>query len=292
MIWLLALLVVYIGLLLLAVRVSLYPVRTPVFISPGSIGAPQEPFEVNSLDNTLIRGWAVRHEKPLGVLVMAHGYLMNRSELTPLAAYMHDKGWASMVLDLRAHGRSGGQRSTMGTLERWDVAAVARLARTEYPGVPIVLVGSSMGAAASAFALADDPQLAEGLIMDSAYSRLSDAVLGWWYFLGGRSLRAFLWPTTIVAWPFVGFNPFRVDVAAALARTSVPVLFVHGDCDTLAEPFQADRNMDAVGSRGEIVWFERCGHSEGRWLQPEKYYRSVEKYLAGIAAEEKLKTAV
>src|SRR6188474_2813153 len=229
MIWILILLGLYLGVLFLALRVSLYPVRTPVFMSPGALGTPQEEFEVVSSDATPIRGWWVRHPRPRGVLVMAHGYLMNRSELSPLAAQLYEKGWASLIIDLRAHGKSGGKKSTFGVTEKHDVAAAARKARESYPGLPVVLIGSSMGSAASAFALADDPSLADGLVLDSSYSKLPDAVLGWWYFLGGKPLRAFLWPTVFVAWPFVRFNPFKVDVAEAVKKLQIKVLLMHGD---------------------------------------------------------------
>ena len=284
MLWLIILLVLYLGILALALRMSLYPIRTPIFISPGALGVPQEEFQVQSTDDITIRGWKTQPPNPKGVLLMAHGYLMNRSELSPLAVQLYEKGWASMILDLRAHGKSGGKKATFGVLERHDVAAAAKLAREEFPNLPIVMVGSSMGSAACAFALADDPSLADGLVLDSSYSKLPDAVLGWWYFLGGKPLRAFLWPSVFVAAPFVGFNPFKVDVAEAVKKLKIKVLLMHGDVDTLANPRQAARNLEAAGDCGEIVWFEGCGHSEGRWIHPERYIRSLEAYLEMVRA--------
>jgi uncharacterized protein len=284
MVWVLAtLVIVYVGVILLAIRLSLYPIRTPVFLSPGAMGAPQQEAEFVSGDGTPLRGWWVRHPQPRGVAVLAHGYLMNRSELTPLAVYLFTKGWSSLILDLRAHGRSGGKRSTMGLLERHDVAAAARRARAELPNVPLVLIGSSMGAAACAFALAEDEKLADGLLLDSAYSRLPDAILGWWEFVGGKALRAFLWPTTLLAWPIVGFNPFRVDVARALAAIQTPVAILHGDCDTLAVPDQARRNLSACLDRADLCWFIGCGHSEGRWIFPDQYFDAVDKFFAKVS---------
>jgi pimeloyl-ACP methyl ester carboxylesterase len=279
MTWVWVLGLVYLGLLLLALRLSLYPVRTPVFISPGSMGAPQSEAELVSLDGTAIRGWWVKHQDPKGVAILVHGYLMNRSELTPLAVYLFTKGWSSLIIDLRAHGRSGGKKSTFGVKERMDVITAARRVRAENPGLPVILCGSSMGSAACAFALEEDETLADGLILDSSYSRLPEAVLGWWYFLGGWPLRAFLWPTTLIAWPFVGYNPFKCDVASALAILNKPILILHGDCDTLASPDQARRNLAACRDRAEMVWFIGCGHSEGRWIFPDVYYDAIDRML-------------
>lgn len=283
MIWIAIVVLVYLAVLALAVRVSLYPIRSPIFLSPGAMGSPQEEVEYPSADGTPIRGWWVRHPNPVGVAVLVHGYLMNRAELTPLAARLHGKGWACLVIDLRAHGRSGGKKSSLGVHERHDVIAAARGARVEYPEAKIVLIGSSMGAAASAFALQEDPEVADGIVLDSGFSRLADAVLGWWYFVGGKPLKALLWPTVPLAAPFVGFNPYKVDVGKALASFEKPVLIIHGDADTLADPGQAKRNLKFAGDRGEIVWFEGCGHSEARWLFPERYYAAVEGFLAKVA---------
>lgn len=282
MTWLLVLGLIYVGILVLALRLSLYPVRTPVFISPGAMGAPQTDVEIASEDGIAVRGWWVKHPEPKGVAILVHGYLMNRSELTPLAVYLYTKGWSSLLIDLRAHGRSGGRKSTLGVQERHDVASAARRVRAENPDLPVILVGSSMGSAACAFALADDPSLADGLILDSGYSRLPEAVLGWWYFLGGWPLRALLWPSAVIAWPFVGYNPFKVDVARALGILTQPIMLLHGDCDTLASPDQAKRNLAACRERAEIVWFIGCGHSEGRWVYPDVYYSAIDKFVVRV----------
>lgn len=284
MIWVAIILLIYVAILILAVRVSLFPIRSPIFLSPGALGVPQEEVEFASFDGTPIRGWWVRHPDPAGVALLVHGYLMNRAELTPLAARLHARGWASLVIDLRAHGRSGGRMSSLGVKERFDVIAAAKGAREAYPDAKLVLIGSSMGAAASVFALADEPELADGVILDSGFSRLPDAVTGWWYFVGGKPLQALLWPTVPLSAPFVGFNPYKVDVGKALASFDKPVLIIHGEADTLAAPSQAKRNLSFAGERGEAVWFERCGHSEARWVHPERYYVAVEKFLDKVVS--------
>lgn len=291
MIWVLAILALYLAVLFFAVWLSLHPFRTPVFISPGSLKAPQAEFEAKTEDGVAVRGWRVDHEAPRGVAVLLHGYMMNRSELTPLAAWLHEQGWASFIVDLRAHGRSGGRRSTFGVLERRDVAAVAKAARAAYPGAPLVLLGSSMGSAAAAFALAEEPALADGLVLDSGYSRLPEAVLGWWFFLGGAVLRLVLAPTVLLAAPFVGFNPFRIDVARALKRIDAPVLIIHGDADTLATPWHARRNRGACRNGSDIVWLPGCGHSEGRWIHPDAYYGAVQEFLGRVESQRSTQAA-
>lgn len=278
MIWLLLVLGIYLLILFAVSWFSLHPVRTPIYLSPGALGLPQDDVEFSSSDGIRLRGWWIGVPDAHTVLVMSHGYLMNRCELAPLAMYMANFGCSSLLYDFRAHGKSGGRKSGLGWTERLDVAAAVAYARSRAPGSRVILVGSSMGSAASAFALSEDPSLADGLVLDSSYSRLYQAISGWWRFLGGRGLSFFLSPSVVVAAPLAGFNPFRPDVAAALAQVKVPVLVLHGDCDTLATVAEANRNL-AASANAEVVWFERCGHSEGRWLQPEKYNAALVEFV-------------
>lgn len=278
MLWLLLIPALYLLILLLISWFSLHPVRSPFFISPGAMDIEQEEVEFPSEDGTTLRGWWIGRPQTRATVVLAHGYLMNRSELTPLAVQLWREGCSALVFDFRAHGKSGGRKCGLGWIERKDAAAAARYARSRTPEAKIVMIGSSMGASASALAMADNAGLADALILDSGYSRLSSAVLGWWRFLGGNVLSVLLAPSVLVAAPMAGFNPFKVDIAAALRKVSAPVLILHGDCDSLALPREARRNADGC-DRSHIVWLASCGHSEGRYVHPELYYRSIEDFL-------------
>lgn len=279
MLWLLLAIAVYVLVLLAVVWVSVRPPRIPIFLSPGGMGAPQEDVEFRSDDGTLLRGWWIPAEKATGVAVLCHGYLMNRSELAPVAWMLQRRGVSCLLFDFRAHGRSGGRTTTMGVREAGDVAAAARFARDRC-AAPLVLIGSSMGAAASAFALAADSGLAEGLVLDSCYSRLPSASLGWWRFLGGKPLAFAFAPTILLGIPFLRSNPFRVDVAKALRKIpETPVLMLHGDRDTLALPSEALRNRAAHAGGSDIVWLAGCGHAEGRWIHPDLYHRALLGFL-------------
>jgi alpha-beta hydrolase superfamily lysophospholipase len=277
-IWLLLAIVLYIGILFGIAWVSLHPFRTPLFTSPGALGAPQEEFELQSTDGVRLRCWWVPAQNSRTVAILCHGYVMNRSELSPLAFWLWQRGISCLLFDFRAHGHTRGGASTIGCREADDVEAAIAEARRLVPGAKTLLIGSSMGAAASAFAAARD-QSVEGLILDSCYSQLVRASFGWWRFLGGKVLSVLLGPTVLLAGPLAKINPFRVDVAQALGTTECPVLLLHGRCDDLALPAEAERNLAAVGSRGELIWFDDCGHSEFRWIQPARYYEAVERFL-------------
>jgi uncharacterized protein len=284
MLWLLLLIpILYLALLAVLGWVSVRPVRIPIYLSPGQMGTPQRETEFVTEDGLRLRGWWVEPEGPRAVAVLLHGYLMNRAELSPLARLLWEHGAACLLPDFRAHGRSEGRRCSLGYRERRDVQAAIRHARERHPGLPVIVYGSSMGSAAAALALAEEPDLADAFIVDSGYSRLSSAIVGWWRFLGGRRLQIFLGPSVLFARLFIGVSPRSIDISHALAKIgATPVLFLHGRKDTLALPSEAERNLAAVqqsGGNGRIVWMEGCNHAEGRWIHPRQYEEAVLDFL-------------
>jgi pimeloyl-ACP methyl ester carboxylesterase len=278
-IWVAVVAGLYVVALLAVAWFSTRPPRIPIYFSPSALGLPQEEIETATSDGVTLRGWWVGTENPKTVAVFMHGYLMNRCEMLPEAFWLHGVGVSSLLIDERVHGKSGGKCTTMGVREIYDVEAAVAYARQREPGAKIVLVGSSMGSAASAMAAARNPGLADALILDSAYSRLSGAILGWWRFLGGPILSAVLSPTPIFAIAVTGVNPFSVDVSKSLRQLKVPVLFLHGSKDNLALPAEARRNFEAANEPKSIIWFEGCGHSEGRWLHHDRYREEVTSFL-------------
>lgn len=260
--------------------VSVHPPRIPAFCSPGMFGAPQEDVWIESSDSVVLFGWWVAHERAKGLVVLCHGYCMNRFELAPVAFRLWQEGYSCLLFDFRAHGRSSRSRCSIGWRERKDVDAAVRWARARAPGLPTALVGSSMGSAAAAFALASDPALADAVVLDSCYSRLNRAVPGWWRFVGGTILAILLAPVLPIAGAFARIRPKKVDVARALANIGgTPVLLLHGEADDLASPEEAKRNLAALPGGTQIVWFEGCGHCEFRWVQPERYWSELIGFL-------------
>jgi alpha-beta hydrolase superfamily lysophospholipase len=269
----------YLSFLILVIRFSLSPKRMPYFISPGMMGLPQEDVELRTKDGVKLRGWWSNHDAPRGLALVVHGYIMNRSEMTPVGAWLHARGYAMLAIDLRAHGRSGGKRTTLGYFERFDVLAACEWLKARHPELPLIVIGSSMGAAAAALAHGLEEAPADALVLDSVYSRLDQAILGWWRFLGGRTLELALYPVVWIGGWVMPFRLRHVDVAEALSRQpETPVLIVHGDKDDLALPQAAERNL-ASAKLGRIVWFRGCGHSEGRLLQPERYFQELRTFL-------------
>lgn len=100
---------------------------------------------VEALDHTRL-SVAVLEGPPNAVVdvVLVHG-ILNSSRSPRIFQFAHSlaRDFRVIIPDLRGHGASAGE-CTLGLREPLDVAAAAALAR---PGVPVVTVGTSLGAA-------------------------------------------------------------------------------------------------------------------------------------------------
>jgi alpha-beta hydrolase superfamily lysophospholipase len=97
---------------------------------------------------------SVRTWKPSGTprahVVLVHGFTASTADrkVLSVAGDLTSAGFDVFAYDARGHGRSGGA-TTLGNLERHDVAAAIEAVRATNTTGPIVVVGASMGAIAA-----------------------------------------------------------------------------------------------------------------------------------------------
>ncbi|WP_425501662.1 alpha/beta fold hydrolase [Pseudoxanthomonas koreensis] len=89
---------------------------------------------------------------PRGTVVLLHGWMMDGGSLLPWSVELAERGYRTITVDLRNHGRSGTGPSGYGTREAGDVVAVLRQlqAQGEVTG-PLHVLGVSYGAATAIF---------------------------------------------------------------------------------------------------------------------------------------------
>lgn len=197
-------------------------------------------------DNVRLSAWYTPPKNGALILV-AHGYGASRTE--HYYALFASHGYGVIAWDFRAHGRSGGEFSSLGYYEVLDAKAALDFALAQ-PGVEHVGAwGGSMGAVTMIHATAQYPEI-EALVADSPFATLEDEMDLRVPFPVLRSLIRFF------AERASGVTVDSVRPLDDMARISPrPVFLIQGMGDGMVPLNSAERLYDAAGEPRQL-WTE------------------------------------
>jgi acylglycerol lipase len=153
-----------------------------------------ETFQLTASDNITLSGefyntWT----PPSGLIVLIHGMGEHFGRYRHVAEFFKSRGYATVGMDLRGHGRSGGKRGHAPSLDQLldDIDLLLKKANDLYSGVPLILYGHSMGGNLAAnYVIRRKPAL-KALILTSPYFRLAFDPPAWKVNLGKVVTRIF-----------------------------------------------------------------------------------------------------
>ena len=260
--------------------------------TPATYGLAGESVSLTSADGVPLEAWWIPAAagRPRGVVVVLHGMDgMDASSLLGHGKFLHDAGYAVVVLDMRAHGRSGGGRIGLSVEEPRDVAAALDWIGRQPPlrGVPVVLLGISMGGATALRTAAVRPDVA-AVVSVSAFSSVNDAMREVFAASGmPRPVIAVLMPfmrlalaTMYRVWP--SRLATQDDIARVVPR---PILLAHGTADDQISVENAYRLQRAAGGKVQLWIVKGAGHGifDGDVNAPANaaYRERILSFLAG-----------
>ena len=131
---------------------------------------------------------------PRSALLVVHGYAEHSGRYDELGAWFAARGLAVHAYDQRGHGRSEGARCHVDRFGEYldDLDRVLERVREEHAGLPVVLVGHSMGGLVVASFLADRRPPVAAAVTSGALLALGPGVSRA-RVLAARALR-FVWP--------------------------------------------------------------------------------------------------
>lgn len=253
--------------------------------TPISYGLNFRWVEFPSTDGIPLKGWYIPAAGVArGTIVYCHGLNRTRVEMLPKAAFAHGLGYNGVLFDFRHAGQSGGEVTTLGYQERFDVLGAVRHALAEEKAArPVVVWGVSMGAAAALMAAADSQEIA-GVISDSTFLSFSDTAK--------HHLKLFLHlPAFPIAYEVTywsawrgGFRPADFDLEKAVDRISPrPILFVAVEGDRRMPPSIAKALYARASGQGKrILIVPGQRHGEGFNQAREPYEKAVKEFLESL----------
>ena len=103
-------------------------------------------------------------------MVLVHGYAEHAGRYDEMAMYFAERGFAVHAYDQAGHGRSPGPRGHVDRFERLvdELDRFLEQVRLDHPGLPVTLVGHSMGGLVAAATLAfRQPEITDAVLSGS-----------------------------------------------------------------------------------------------------------------------------
>lgn len=156
-----------------------------------------------------VAGWFVRGQPGAGSILLLHGVHANRLSMLQRARLLHAQGYATLLIDLPAHGESSGERISFGHLEAAGVNAALAYLRQRTPGNRIGVIGSSLGAAS--LVLAHPQPNPDAVVLESMFPTITDAIR--------NRIAARLGPLSVPLTPLLEWQiPLRLHFSSDLLR--------------------------------------------------------------------------
>ena len=231
------------------------PVRRPVERTPADFGLGYHEVEVRSSDGLRLSAWWVEGVDSSRAALLVHGWGADKSSRHVLetAAVYEEAGFDVLMIDLRGHGGSEGDRVTLGYREVRDVqGALSWLEKRGFDPERVVLHGWSMGGVAVIQAAPGAGVAA--VVEESAYADLPSLLRE--RLPEVSELPAFFTPGIfVVGRLFLGIDPWAVrpvEEARQLSREGVPLMIIHSRDDEVV-PFEHAGTL-AKAHPGAVFW--------------------------------------
>lgn len=227
--------------------------------------------------------WRIPREQSRGVVLLCHGYAGSKASLLPAASEFHALGFSCVLLDFRGSGGSEGNQTSLGVHEAEDVARAAAFAQSqELAGRPLVVFGTSMGAAAALRAVHLGRIEPARLILEAPFNRLLVTLRHRFEIMGVPSFPS---AELLLFWGSVraGFNGFEHDPQTYAASVRCQTLVIHGESDARVSVAEVREVLKALPAESVFELLEGVGHEPFLQARPEAWRRAVSALLAGLS---------
>lgn len=252
-------------------NVFLQPDRA-LHLDPDRVGAKWSLERFKSADGAELTGLWFPSTKtpPKGVIVQFHGNGANMTSHFLYVYWLALEGYDVFAFDYRGYGGSGGSKSVKGSVA--DGAAALAYARAKAAGLPLVVIGQSLGGALALASLdRDGGEGVRALVLDSTFSsfrRIAREKL---------APHAITWALQWLPWILVSdrYAPAKLIVH----RRSIPLLQVHAPGDPVV-PYSEGRRLYELAPGPKEFWdVPGTGHAEAFGLQGAEFRPRLLKWL-------------
>lgn len=239
---------------------------------------------IESHDGLKLHGLWVPAEDARGTILLVHGYRSTYLvDFAPAFAHYHQMGLNLLIPSQRAHGESEGKLITFGVKESQDMLLWCKYHNRHLTDCDIVLSGLSMGASTVIYMTGETlPENVKGIIADCGFTSPKDILRTVFKKVTHLPGEPALFVTNLITKLFAGFSINDCDSRKILRKISIPVLLIHGKCDTFVPCEMTKQAYEACNSIKEILLVDGAEHGESFLVDPESYILKVKNFIANI----------
>lgn len=251
----------------------------------------QEDVYITSDDGLRLHGTFFPCDGSNKAVICFHGYTSEGlNDFSSIAKFYMEQGFNLMVVDERAHGKSEGTYIGFGCLDRrdgalWTEYVVNRLGED----CRIMLHGISMGGATVLMSTGLDlPTQVKAVVSDCAFTSAWEVfshVLKTMYHIPAFPMMQI---ADRMARQEAGYGLDECNAREEVKKSSVPILFIHGDADTFVPCSMVYELYEACRTPKELLVIKGASHAEAYYKEPDSYEHAVSRLIEGtIEAAEK-----
>lgn len=251
--------------------------------------ARMEELSITTQDGYRLAGQMILQEGESHKWVMLlHGYTGWKEEMYPIAYEYARRGYQVLCPDMRCSGESEGDFIGMGWTDRLDNMLWLEEILKRDKQAEIVIQGQSMGGASALMMTGEDlPKQVKAVVSDCGYTdvyRMFQKQLKEWFHLPGFPL---LDGANLVLQLRGGYNIRKASGLEAVKKSSVPILFIHGDQDQFVPPGMAKELYEAAECEKELLIIKGAGHAQAQDKDPKLYYETIFSWYSRVGQGKK-----
>jgi alpha-beta hydrolase superfamily lysophospholipase len=214
-----------------------------------------------------------------GTVILLHGLMGHKGLVLDEANAFRSLGFNVMMIDVRDHGNSGGNITTIGYKESEEVKlAYDHVKQTGEKN--IFLWGISLGAVEIIKAVSDYQLQPSGIIIEMPFLSLQSHLKARARVLGFPE-QPFGFLTSFWIGAEQGFNGLGFITTKYAKNINCPVLMQYGEKDELVLPYETNAIYKAISSTNKkLVIYEDAGHELFFRKDPVTWKREVETFLS------------
>jgi fermentation-respiration switch protein FrsA (DUF1100 family) len=254
----------------------------------------REEVSVASKNNYRLYGTYIKNaQNTKDTMILVHGLSGSRYTVLKYVDMYLDKGFNVLIYDAKNHGHSGGDNTTYGYDEKFDLDSMVKWVYSRNKGGIIGVHGESMGAATALLhsKLNEEKKRVNFYIADCSYSDLNELFTK-------RLKDDFNIKVSLAAKPLIFYaeivnkikNQFDFDEASpksVLKDVTTPIMFIHGANDDYVPTYMSEDMYNIKGGSKELYIAPNSGHVQAYTNNIDVYIEKIYSFIDKYSIDEK-----